>query len=152
MQKYLVNVPVTPTDDIIIHPPLSWIQVAINANILDKQHDVKAILLDAVKRGFTLENIQSLVQMYLEHEFLNEEEADAFLSTLPTGTDNKEELCEVTDQLFGDGECDNLLPPQSNSLHEYLVNFTDSQTRAFEWIKGKENTNFKYHHWGSWLW
>ena len=47
--------------------------------------------MDAVKRGFNFENIQSLVKMYLENEFLDEEEADAFLSTLPVGTDSKEE-------------------------------------------------------------
>ena len=35
MQKYLLNIPVTPSDDIVIHPPLSWIQAAVNANIVD---------------------------------------------------------------------------------------------------------------------
>jgi len=39
--------------------------------------------------------------MYLEHEFLDEEEANAFLSTLPVGADDtKEEIREVTDQLL----------------------------------------------------
>ena len=90
MQKYILNIALTPSDDVVIHPPLSWVQVAINANIVDQHHDVRANLLDAVKRGFDVDNIRSLVQMYLEHEFLDEQEADAFLSTLPTGTDNKE--------------------------------------------------------------
>ena len=62
-------------------------------------------------------------------------EADAFLSTLSTGTDNKEEVREVTDQLFSNGKGDDLLPPQSKSLDEYYKNFTDSQKRAFEWVK-----------------
>ena len=35
---------------------------------------------------------------------------------------------EVTDQLFGNVEEDNLLPPQNKSLDEYLKNFTDSQS------------------------
>ena len=109
MQKYLLNIPITPDHDVIIHPPLSWIEVAMKANLVDQHHDVKANLLDAVKRGFKIENIQSLVQMYLEHEFLDEQEADAFLSTLPTGTNNVEEVREVTDQLFGNDEGDNLL-------------------------------------------
>lgn len=134
MQKYLINIPVSPSSDVIKHPPSSWIQVAINANIVDQHYDVKANLQDAVKRGFTLENIRTLVQMYLEHSFLDELEADAFLSTLPSGTENNEEIREVTDQLFGNDEDDKLLPPQSKSLQEYLKNFTDSQKRAFEWI------------------
>ena len=74
--------------------------------------------------------------MYLENEFLDEEEADAFLSTLPVGTDSKKEIREVTDQLFGNGEGDEiLLPPQTKPLDEYLGSFTDSQRQAFEWIK-----------------
>ena len=106
MQKYLLNVPLSPNDDVIINPPLSWIQVAMNANLVDQHDDVKASLFDAVKRGFNVENIQSLVKLYLEHEFLDEQEADAFISTLRTGTDSHEEIREVTDQLFGDGESD----------------------------------------------
>ena len=62
------------------------------------------------------------------------EKADAFLSTLPSGTKNNEEIREVTDQLFGNGEDDKLLPPQSKSLQEYLKIFTDLQKRAFGWI------------------
>ena len=57
MQKYLINIPVTPFSDVIKHPPSSWIQVAINVNIVDQLYDVRANLQDAVKRGFTLENI-----------------------------------------------------------------------------------------------
>ena len=60
--------------------------------------------------------------MYLEHSFLDELEADAFLSTLPSGTENNQEIREVTDQLFGNGEDDKLLPPQSKSLQEYFKN------------------------------
>ena len=60
MQKYLLNIPVTPSDDIVIHPPLSWIQAAINANIVDQQCDVRANLLDAVKRGFNIENSRNV--------------------------------------------------------------------------------------------
>ena len=35
----------------------------------------------------------------IEHQFLEEEEADAFLSTLPTGTNSTEEIREVTDHI-----------------------------------------------------
>ena len=44
------------------------------------------------------------MKLYLEHHFLDEEESDAFLST-----DTKEKLQEVTDQLFGNGEGDDIL-------------------------------------------
>ena len=53
-QKYLFNVPLPPTDDVIINPPLSWIQVAMNANLVNQHDDVKASLFDAVKRGFNV--------------------------------------------------------------------------------------------------
>ena len=136
MQKYLLSIPVSPNDDVVANPPSSWIQVAMSANLVDQHHDVRANLMDAVKRGFNFENIQSLVKMYLENEFLDEEEADAFLSTLPVGTDSKEEIREVTDQLFGNGEGDDiLLPPPTKPLDEYFSTFTDLQRRAFEWIK-----------------
>ena len=42
--------------------------------------------------------------LYVEHQFLDEDEADAFLTTLPTGTSSKEEVREVTDQLLDDQE------------------------------------------------
>ena len=137
MQKYLLKVPLTQNNDVVVYPPSSWIQAAMHANLVDQQHDVRANLMDAVKRGFNFESIQSLVKLYLEHDFLDEVEADAFLSTLPVGTDTKEELREVTDQLFGNGEGDDiLLPPQSKPLDEYYSTFTESQRRAYEWVKG----------------
>ena len=47
--------------------------------------------------------------MYLENEFLKEDAADAFLSTLPVGNDSKEEVREVTDQLFSNGEDNSII-------------------------------------------
>ena len=35
----------------------------------DKHHDAKAILMDTVKSGFSLENIWSIVKLYIEHQF-----------------------------------------------------------------------------------
>ena len=87
--------------------------------------------MDAVKRGFSLENIQSIVKLYVEHQFLDEDEADAFLTTLPTGTSSKEEVREVTDQLLDDQEGGCLLPPHHVPLEEYTSKFTPSQERAF---------------------
>ena len=106
----------------------------MQAGLVDEHHDAKANLMDAVKRGFSLENIQSIVKLYVEHQFLGEEEADVFLTTLPTGTSTKEEVREVTDQLLDDQEGGCLLPPHHVPLEEYTSKFTPSQKRTFDWI------------------
>ena len=67
-QKYLLTIPLTPTDDVITNPPLSWVKAAMLAGLVDEHHDAKANLMDAVKRGFSLENIQSIVKLYVEHQ------------------------------------------------------------------------------------
>ena len=56
-QKYLLTIPLTPTDNVITNPPLSWVKAAMTAGLVDEHHDAKANLMDAVKRGFSLENI-----------------------------------------------------------------------------------------------
>ena len=134
-QKYLLTVPLTATDSIVNEPPSSWVKAAMEANLVDEQHDARATLIDAVKRGFSFESIQTIAKMYVEHQFLNEDEADAFLTTLPTGTSNKEEVREVTDQLLDDQDGGSLLPPHHVPLEEYTGKFTASQQRAFDWLK-----------------
>ena len=134
-QKYLLTVPLTPIDDVITNPPLSWVKAAMQADLVDQQHDARANLMDAVKHGFSLENIQSIVKLYVEHQFLDEDEADAFLTTLPTGSSSKEEVREVTDQLLDDQEGGCLLPPHHVQLEEYTSKFTPSQERTFDWIR-----------------
>ena len=135
-QNYLLTVPLTPTDDIIINPPLSWVKAAMQADLVDQHHDAKANLMDAVKCGFSLENIQFIVKLYVEHQFLDEDEADAFLTTLPTSTSNREEVREVTDQLLDDQEGGRLLPPHHVPLDEYTSKFTPFQELALNWLKG----------------
>ena len=49
------------------------------AGLVDKNHDAKANLMDAVNRGFSFDNIKSIVKLYVEHHFLDEREADTFL-------------------------------------------------------------------------
>ena len=133
-QKYLLNVPLCPSDDVIVSPPSSWIQAAMEKDLVDEKLDAKSNLMDAAKRGFSLESLKSLVDMYLEHGFLDDDEADAFLSTIPIGPNQQEEVREVTDQLVGDGD-NGLLPPQNKPLEQYTSKFTDSQARAFQWIQ-----------------
>ena len=90
-QKYLLNIPLSPKDKVITNPPESWIKIAMHAGLVDEHHDAMANLMDAVKRGFTLDSIQSIIKIYLEHQFLDEDEADTFLSSLPIGSSIKEE-------------------------------------------------------------
>ena len=133
-QIYLLTVPLTATDSIVNEPPSSWVKAAMEANLVDEQHDARATLMDAVKRGFSFKNIQTIAKMYLEHQFLDEDEADAFLTTLPTSTSNKEEVRGVTDQLLDDQDGGSLLPPHHVPLEEYIGKFTASQQRAFDWL------------------
>ena len=79
--------------------------------------------------------------MYVEHQFLDEDKADAFLTTLPTGTSNKEEVREVTDQLLDDQDGGSLLPPHHVPLEKYTNKFTASQQRAFDWLKNSVEQN-----------
>lgn len=123
-QKYLLNVPLCPSDDVVVNPPSSWIEAAMEKDLVNEKHDAKSSLHDAVSRGFSLESLKSLVDMYLEHGFLDDDEADTFLSTLPTGPN--QEVREVTDQLVGDGDT-GLLPPQNKPLEQYTSKFTESQ-------------------------
>ena len=104
LKKYLLEVPLSLNDTIVTNPPSSWIKAAMVAGLVDENHDAKANLMDAVNRGFSFDNIKSIVKLYLEHRFLDEGDADVFLSTLPIGTTNNEQTKEVTDQLLGDGE------------------------------------------------
>ena len=76
----------------------------MEANLVDEQHDARATFMDAVKHSFSLENIRSIVKMYVKHQILDKDKADAFHKTLLTGTLSKEEVREVTNQLLDDQE------------------------------------------------
>ena len=83
VKKYLLEVPISLKDNVVTNPPSSWIKVAMVAGLADENHDAKANLMDA---GFSFDNIKSIVKLYLEHRFLDEEEADVFMSNLQIGT------------------------------------------------------------------
>ena len=96
----MLEVPISLNDDVVTNPPSSWIKAAMVAGLVDENHDAKANLMDAVNRGFSFDNIKSIVKLYLEHRFLDEGEADVFMSNLQIGTTNIEETKEVTEQLL----------------------------------------------------
>jgi len=77
-QKYLLTIRISPSDAVITNPPESWIKIAMHAGLEDKHHDAMANLMDAIKRGFALDSIQCIIKIYLEHQFLDEDEAEAF--------------------------------------------------------------------------
>lgn len=45
--------------------------------------DSLSCLQSAISRTFHTDNLRSLAQLYIEHGFLSEDEADAFLSDIP---------------------------------------------------------------------
>ena len=112
------------------------------AGLVDESHDAKANLMDAVNRGFSFDNIKSIVNLYVGHRFLDEGDADVFLSTIPIGSINNEETKEVTDQLLDDGEGKCLLPPPHAPLEDYMSKFTPSQKRAFEHLRSGMQSNY----------
>ena len=79
----------------------------MSATICDKQMDALSSLQSALSRGFSIENIRSLAKLYVEHKFLTDDEAHAFLADVPTfGENNFEPQAEITDQLLGNPSTD----------------------------------------------
>ena len=79
---------------------------------------------------------RALAKLYVEHSFITENEADAFLSDIPViGERDMEPQFKFNDELFTDPESnlDSLVPNcPSLSINDYNKTFTDSQRRAFE--------------------
>ena len=74
-------------------------------------------------------------QLYIEHGFLSEDEADLFLSEIPVLGETEEPECTVSDQMLDTDSSDpgNLVPCCSHvSLDTLVQTFTESQLRAFE--------------------
>ena len=44
-QKYLLNVPLYPSDDVIINPPSLWIQADMKKDLVDEKYDAKSNLI-----------------------------------------------------------------------------------------------------------
>ena len=112
-QKYLINVAVSPDDQILSNPPKSWMQVCIMEGHFDEHADAMSSLHTATSGGFSVDSLRELARLYTEHGFITEDEADCFLADIPTiGDQIDEPQAHVTDQLLGDpdGELGDLLP------------------------------------------
>jgi len=70
----LLEIPISLNDDIVTNPPSPWIKAAMVAGLVDENHDSKANLMDTVNRGFSFDDIKSIVELYLQHKFLDEGE------------------------------------------------------------------------------
>ena len=54
----------------------------------------------AISRGFHTDQLRSLAQLYIEHGFLSDEEADIFWSDIPVLGEHDEPEATVTDQML----------------------------------------------------
>ena len=139
-QKYLLNVPISYNDDIVVNRPQSWMQLCIMKGIFDEHADAMSSLQSALSRGFHVDSLRELARLYTEHGFITEDKVDCFMAKVPTiGDSINEPQAHVTDQLLGDptdSDLGDLLPSRpSFDLSEYLKTFTESQCRAFNWIR-----------------
>ena len=137
-QKYLLNTPLTCDSDIVQTPPESWIDLCVQSGMCDEHLDALSCMQSALSRGFHLESLRALAQVYVEHGFLTENEADLFLADIPILDEHDEQEATVTDQMLAVPDCNmgNLVPSVVNeSLDNLISSFTPSQLRAFNWVQ-----------------
>ena len=60
-QKYLLNVPMLPEDNVISAPPQSWMQLCVEKGLCNKEGDALSCLHTAVSKGFKNEDLKALV-------------------------------------------------------------------------------------------
>ena len=139
-QKYLLNTPLTCDSDVVQSPPRSWIDLCVESGMCDQHLDALCCMQSALSRGFNLESLRALAQLYMDHGFLTQNEADLFLADIPILGEHDEQEATVTDQMLADPDCDmgNLVTtPVNESLDNLISTFTPSQKRAFEWVQGQ---------------
>jgi len=136
-QKYLLTVPLTDEHLVVQEPPRSWMELCVQSGLCDSHTDALSSLHSASKRGFSIEALRDLARLYVENEFISSDEADTFLSQIPTiGEKDFEPQAQVADQMLGDPDADlgSMIPNRASfSLDDYLASFTPSQHRAFDW-------------------
>ena len=145
-QKYLLSVPMTEDHEVVLNPPKSWVELCAESGMCDAHLDALSCLQSAISRGFHTDQLRSLAQLYIEHGFLSEQEADIFLSDIPVLGEQDEPEATVTDpdQMLNHPHSDtgDLLPTSSSVDLSTLVNtFTESQLRAYQWVEGQFNQN-----------
>ena len=139
-QKYLLTVPLTPQSEVVLEPPRSWVEFCARQGMCDEHVDALSCMQSAVARGFHTEALRQLAQLYVQHGFLADDEADLFLSEIPVLGDREEPETTVVDQLLQTASSDmgDLVPSVTpTSLSDMVQTFTESQLRAFHWVEGQ---------------
>lgn len=108
-QKYLLTVPITSQSEVVLNPPDSWVELCVSEGMCDEHLDAMSCMQSAVSRGFHTDALRELAQVYIEHGFLCEDEADMFLSEIPVFGESEESQCTVSDQMLDTGDS-NLVP------------------------------------------
>ena len=143
-QKYLLQVPLTDEDETVLNPPESWIELCAREGMCDAHLDALSCLQSAISRGFHTDALRSLAQLYIEHGFLSEDEAETFLTDIPVLGERDEPEATVSDQMLRDPQSDmgNLVHFATNhDLNSMVETFTESQLRAYRWIENEFNEN-----------
>ena len=103
--------------------------------------DAMSCLQSAIARGFHTDALRQLAQVYVEHRFLSADEADIFLSEIPVLGKREEPETTVSDHVLDSESTDlgNLVPGRAPeaSIEELLQTYTESQLRAFDWVKAE---------------
>ena len=95
-----------------------------------------------MSRGFNLESLRALAQLYIDHSFLTQNEADLFLADIPVLVEHDEQEATVRPNADADRDMGNLVTtPVNESLDNLVSTFTPSQKRAFEWMEGQLDLN-----------
>ena len=82
-QKYLLNMCLTGEDDVVHNPPKSWFELCASKGMCNSHIDALSSLQSIISRGFNIDSLRALAKLYVEHSFITEIEADAFLSDIP---------------------------------------------------------------------
>ena len=67
--------------DVVQSPPKLWIDLCVQS---DQHLDALSCMQCALSKGFNLESLRTLAQLYIDHGFLSQDEADLFLADIPT--------------------------------------------------------------------
>ena len=124
--------------------PESWVELCAREGMCDEHLDAMSCMQSAVSHGFHTDALRQLAQVYIEHGFLSDDEADIFLSEIPVLGETEEAECTVSDQMLDTDSSDpgDLVPrPSHITLDDLVQTFTESQLRAFHWVKNKLGSN-----------
>ena len=103
---------------------------AVHHGLFDEHVHAMSSLQSALSHGFHIDSLRELARLYTEYGFITANEADTFMTEVPTISDRVEPQAHVTDQQLCDADSDmgDLLPNRPS--FEYLQTFTESQYRA----------------------